>query len=78
MGRGVAALIIALVFSRRGRNAEALENVRTITDDPRMRLVEGCLEKRPSSEIAELSNGAHGFSLSDKQIRGVPESATVI
>jgi hypothetical protein len=34
-----------------------------------MRLVEGCLEKRPSSEIAELSNGAHGFSLSDPEIR---------
>jgi eukaryotic-like serine/threonine-protein kinase len=57
------------ILLRRGRNAEALEKVRTITDDSRMRLVEGCLEKRPSSEIAELSNGAHGFSLSDPEIR---------
>jgi len=57
------------ILLRQGRNAEALEKVRTITDDPRMRLVEGCLEKRPSSEIAELSNGAHGFSLSDPEIR---------
>jgi eukaryotic-like serine/threonine-protein kinase len=57
------------ILLRRGRNAEALEKVRKIADDPRMRLVEGCLEKRPSSEIAELSNGAHGFSLSDPEIR---------
>jgi serine/threonine protein kinase/tetratricopeptide (TPR) repeat protein len=57
------------ILLRRGRNAAALEKVRTINDDPRMRLVEGCLEKRPSSEIAELSNGAHGFSLSDPEIR---------
>jgi serine/threonine protein kinase/tetratricopeptide (TPR) repeat protein len=57
------------ILLRRGRNAAALEKVRTITDDPRMRLLQGCLEKRPSSEIAELSNGAHGFSLSDPEIR---------
>ena len=57
------------ILLRQGRTAEALEKVRTITDDPRMRLVEGCLEKRPSSEIAELSDGAHGFSLSDPEIR---------
>jgi len=57
------------ILLRRGRNAAALEKVRTINDDPRMRLVEGCLEKRPSSEIAELSDGAHGFSLSDPEIR---------
>jgi len=57
------------ILLRRGKNAEALEKVRTTTDDPRMRLVEGCLEKRPSSEIDELSNGAHGFPLSDPEIR---------
>jgi tetratricopeptide (TPR) repeat protein len=57
------------ILLRQGRTAEALEKVRTITDDPRMRLVEGCLEKRPSPEIAELSDGAHGFSLSDPEIR---------
>jgi len=57
------------ILLRQGRTAEALEKVRTITDDPRMRLVEGCLERRPSSEIAELSDGAHGFSLSDPEIR---------
>jgi hypothetical protein len=57
------------ILLRRGRNAEALEKVRTTTDDPRMRLVEACLEKRPSSEIAELSNSAHGYSLSDPEIR---------
>jgi serine/threonine protein kinase/Flp pilus assembly protein TadD len=57
------------ILLRQGRTAEALEKVRTITDDPRMRLVEGCLEKRPSSEIAGLSDGAHGFSLSDPEIR---------
>ena len=57
------------ILLRQGRNAEALEKVRTTTGDPRMRLVEGFLEKRPSSEIVELSNGAHGSSLSDPEIR---------
>jgi hypothetical protein len=54
---------------REGRNAEALEKARTITDDPRVQLVEACLEKCPSSEIAEISRGAHGFALSDPEIR---------
>jgi eukaryotic-like serine/threonine-protein kinase len=54
---------------REGRNAEALEKARTITDDPRVQLVEACLEKRPSSEIDELSREAHGFWLSDPEIR---------
>src|SRR5215831_13388359 len=54
---------------RQGRNSEALEKARTDTDDPRVRLVEACLAKRPSSEIDELSKGAHGFALSDPEIR---------
>jgi len=54
---------------RQGRNSEALEKARTDTDDPRVRLVEACLEKRPSSEIDELSKDAHGFALSDPEIR---------
>jgi serine/threonine protein kinase/tetratricopeptide (TPR) repeat protein len=52
-----------------GRNVEALEKARIIKDDPRMRLVEACLQERPSSEIDELSNRAHDFSLSDPEIR---------
>jgi hypothetical protein len=52
-----------------GRNAEPLEKARTITDDPRVRLVEACLEKRQSSEIDQLSKDAHGFALSDPEIR---------
>ena len=55
---------------RQGRNAEALENARAITvDDGRMQLAEACLQKRSSSEIDELSNRAHGFALSDPEIR---------
>jgi hypothetical protein len=54
---------------RQSRNVEALEKLRTITDDARMRLAEACIEKRPSSEIDELSKGAHGFALSDPEIR---------
>lgn len=59
----------AMSLLRQGRNVEALEKVRTITDDPRMRLAQACIEKRPSSEIDELSKGAHGFALSDPEIR---------
>ncbi len=58
-----------LSLLRRGRNADALEKARTITDDPRIRLAEACLQERPSSEINELSNRAHGFALSDPEIR---------
>ena len=58
-----------LILLRQGRNDEALEKARTITDDPRMRLAEACLQKRSSSEIDELSNRAHGFALSDPEIR---------
>ena len=54
---------------RQSRNAEALEKVRTITDDPKLRLAEACLQKRPSSEIDELSKDAHGFWLSDPEVR---------
>jgi tetratricopeptide (TPR) repeat protein len=59
------------VFSllRQGRNVEALEKLRTLTDDARMRLAQACIEKRPSSEIDELSKGAHGFALSDPEVR---------
>ena len=63
------------VFSlmRQGRNAEALEQARTmaddITDDARVRLAEACLLKRPASEIDELSSGTRGFALSDPEVR---------
>ena len=58
-----------LSLLRLGRTAEALEKIRTITDDARMRLAEACLQKRPSSEIEELSKDAHGqFALSDPEI----------
>ena len=59
------------VFSliRQGRNAEALDKARTITDDARVRLAEACLQERPASELDELSNRAHGFALSDPEIR---------
>jgi eukaryotic-like serine/threonine-protein kinase len=54
---------------RQGRNVEALEKLRIITDDARMQLARACIEKRPYSEIDELSKGAHGFALSDPEIR---------
>jgi hypothetical protein len=54
---------------RQGRNGEALDKARTIADDARMRLAEACLQKRPPSEIEELSTRAHGFALSDPEIR---------
>jgi TolB-like protein len=58
------------ILLRQGRNAEALEKARTLTDDPRMRLAEACLQKRPTSEIDELSSGTRrGFALSDPEIR---------
>jgi hypothetical protein len=34
-----------------------------------MRLVEACQQERPSSEIDELSNRAHGFALAVPEIR---------
>lgn len=58
-----------LIPLRQGRNAEALEKARTITEDPRMRLAEGCLQKHSSSENDEHSNRAHDFSFSDPEIR---------
>jgi len=54
---------------RQGRNGEALDKARTIADDATMRLAEACLQKRPSSEIEELSTRAHGFPLSDPELR---------
>jgi serine/threonine protein kinase len=63
--------VISLI--RQGRNAEALDKARTmsneITDDARVRLAEACLQKRPASEIDELSIGTRGFALSDPEIR---------
>ncbi len=57
------------ILLRQGRKTEALEKLRAITDDPRMRLVEACLQERPSSEIDELSKESHGFWLADPEIR---------
>jgi hypothetical protein len=57
------------ILLRQGRNAEALEKARILTDDPRMRLAEACLQKRPASEIDELSSGTRGFAFSDPEIR---------
>jgi hypothetical protein len=59
----------AAILLRQGRNVEALEKLRTITDDGRYRLAQACIEKRPSSEIDFLSKGALGFALSDPEVR---------
>jgi len=58
-----------IILLRQGRNVEALEKLRTITDDGRYRLAQACIEKRPSSEIDELSKGVLGFALSDPEVR---------
>jgi eukaryotic-like serine/threonine-protein kinase len=55
---------------RQGKNVEALEKARTIADDARTRLAEACLQKRPPSEIDELSKVLHGsFAPSDPEVR---------
>lgn len=61
------AEVIALIRQR--KNEEALDKARTIADDARMRLMEACLQKRPSSEIEELSARAHGFAVADPEVR---------
>ena len=57
------------ILLRQGKKAEALEKVRSLTDDPAFRLVEACLEQRPASEIDTLAKGAETFPVSDPEIR---------